>query len=36
MRRHHNYTFLAEKNHKLIQEREISFEEIISSIEEGY
>jgi uncharacterized DUF497 family protein len=31
-----HYTFSSDKNHKLIQERGISFEEMISSIEEGY
>lgn len=30
-----NYNFSAEKNHKLINERRISFEEIISAIESG-
>lgn len=29
----HNYNFSAEKNHNLIQERGISFEEVISVIE---
>jgi hypothetical protein len=30
------YRFSAEKNHKLIKERSISFEEVIAAIEEGW
>ncbi|MCC8372075.1 MAG: DUF4258 domain-containing protein [Rickettsia endosymbiont of Pseudomimeciton antennatum] len=33
MTKKYNYNFSSEKNYKLIQERDISFEEIIAAIE---
>lgn len=36
MTKEYNYNFSSEKNSKLIQERQISFEEVIAAIENHY
>jgi maltose-binding protein MalE len=36
MAKKYNYNFSSEKNQKLIKERNISFDEIISAIENGF